>query len=276
MTKRRRGQQRIITNPNTMMELIPGLQSTQNTNCIFRTWLINHNLLKATFESLVLLNVLSVFINRRCTNAPKFTPRQSRLQQVRRIHRSLCRTRTHDCVHLVNEQHNLPITVLHLLQHSLETLLKLPPHTRSSDERTHIQPNKPTRRLQQIRHIARHHSLRNSLRNRRLPHTRITNQHRIILRPSTQNLNRSSNFIVASNDRVEFALFGLFCEVNAVFVQSVVHVFGGAGGGRSASFADGLDGVEDVVVGFAKFCHGVDEEFVFFGQCEEESFSGNE
>jgi len=60
------------------MDLVPRLQSSQNTDGILRTRLIDHDLLEATFKSLVLLDKLTVFVDGRGSDAPEFASGKGR------------------------------------------------------------------------------------------------------------------------------------------------------------------------------------------------------
>jgi hypothetical protein len=52
-----------------------------------------------------------------------------------------------------------------------------------------------------------------------LPYTCRANKGRIILGPTTENLNCSSDFIVSTNNRVKFAFLGKFGQVNRILFE---------------------------------------------------------
>ena len=58
--------------------------------------------------------------------------------------------------------------------------------------------------------------------------------HRIVLGAPRENLNGAADFLVAADDRVDFALRGGFGQIAGVFLQRVVIVFGAAAVGRLA------------------------------------------
>jgi hypothetical protein len=52
-----------------------------------------------------------------------------------------------------------------------------------------------------------------------LPYASRSNKGRIILGPTTENLNGPSDFIISTDDRVKFAFLGEFSEVNGVLFE---------------------------------------------------------
>ena len=94
---------------------------------------------------------------------------------------------------------------------------------------------------------------RQAFGNRSLTHTRLTDQHRVVLGPAAQHLHRAADFLIPANDRVDLALFGPRGQVEAVFLQSLIAVFGGGAVGL-APLAHIIDrGVQGLGRYFARF-----------------------
>src|SRR5690606_34508443 len=66
-------------------------------------------------------------------------------------------------------------------------------------------------------------------------------QNRIVLGAPRQNLDRTANLVVTTDDRVELARTGVRRQVARIFLQSVVALFGGSriGGAPLADIVDG-------------------------------------
>ena len=202
MRKLGSSEQCLISNTNTVMNLIPWLQSTENTDGVLWRWLINHNLLKSTLEGLVLLNVLAVLVVRRGTDASDLTTGQSRLQQIRSIHRTTGGAGTDHSVHLINEENNFALALGHLLQNALESLLEFATHSRTGDQCTEIKADQAARGLHAIGNVSIDHSLGNALGNRSLTYARIADENRIVFRTTRQDLNGTTDLIITTYHRI--------------------------------------------------------------------------
>mmetsp|Transcript_33472 Transcript_33472/g.99761 ORF Transcript_33472/g.99761 Transcript_33472/m.99761 type:complete len:377 (+) Transcript_33472:1804-2934(+) len=271
------GQQRLVADAHPVMDLVPGLQSSQNRDGILGRRLIDHDLLEAALEGLVLFDELTVFVDGRGADAAEFAAGEGGLEEVGRVHGSLGGSGSDDGVHLINEQNDLPVRPLHLLQDGLEPLLELSPQTGPRDQRSHIQTDELARRLERIGNVPRDHALRDPLGDGRLSDPRIPDENGIVLRPAAQNLNRATDFVVASDDRIQFPLLGPFGKIDPVLIEGVVHVFGRTGNGRAGLFANLLDRFEHVLVFDALILQRLLGELsVVAGEGEDERFGGDE
>mmetsp|Transcript_31284 Transcript_31284/g.91611 ORF Transcript_31284/g.91611 Transcript_31284/m.91611 type:complete len:270 (-) Transcript_31284:780-1589(-) len=242
MTQASGSQQRLVTDPNSVMDLIPRLQSTENTDGILRRGLVDQHLLESSFQRLVLLNVLAILVVGRGTDASDLTTGQGGLQKVGRIHTPTGGTGTDNRVHLVNEENNFSLAFGDLLQNTLESLLELAPHGRSGHQSSEVEPDQTARRLHAVGNITIEHTLGNAFGNSRLAHARIANENRVVFRSSRQNLNGAADLIVTPNHRIQLALPSTFREVNAILVQGIVHVLRRARIGRALLLPQLLDG----------------------------------
>mmetsp|Transcript_38335 Transcript_38335/g.78167 ORF Transcript_38335/g.78167 Transcript_38335/m.78167 type:complete len:228 (-) Transcript_38335:856-1539(-) len=183
MTKLGGSQQRLITDPHPVVNLIARFQSTQDRHGILRTGLINHNLLEATLQRLILLDVLAILVESGGTNAAELASGQGRFEEIGRIHGSRGGTGTDDGVHLINKQDDLTLGLGNLLEYGFETLFEFTSHGGAGDECTEIETDEFAWGFHAIGNVTVNHSLRYAFGDGRLPNSRITNKHRIILSP---------------------------------------------------------------------------------------------
>mmetsp|Transcript_5557 Transcript_5557/g.13087 ORF Transcript_5557/g.13087 Transcript_5557/m.13087 type:complete len:226 (-) Transcript_5557:931-1608(-) len=216
-------QKGFVTDSDTVVSFVSRLQTTKNTNGIFRRWLINHDLLESALQCFVLFNVLAVFIDGGGTDAAQTTTGESGLQKVRSIHRTLRRPSSNNRVHFINEENDFSVTFCNFFQDGLQTLFKLSSHGCTSYKGSKIQTDQAAV-FQTIRNITGKNSLRNAFGNSCLSDTWISNQDWIIFGSATQDLNGASDFLVSANDRVQLSFFSEGGEVNPILKKSIKHV----------------------------------------------------
>ena len=73
--------------------------------------------------------------------------------------------------------------------------------------------------LQCRRHIAVDHAIGETLNHRRLAHTGLSGQNRIVLTPPHQNVDHLANFLVAAQHRVNLPRLGIRGQVHRVLIQ---------------------------------------------------------
>ena len=95
----------------------------------------------------------------------------------------------------VDEEHDLALRVLHLLDHALQPLLKLPPVLGPRHQGTNVQRDECAA-LQGGGHIPRHDALRQALRHRGLAHPRLADQHRVVLGAAGEDLDGAPHLVV--------------------------------------------------------------------------------
>ncbi len=170
----------------------------------------------------------------------QFAARQRRLEQVRGVHRAVGLARADNGVHFVDEEDVGAGRRRHFLQDGLEAFLELAAIFRPRNERAHVE-RQELLVFQTLGDVAIDDAQRQALDDRGLADARLADQHWIVLGPARQHLNRSADFLVAPDHRIELAVARRLGEVAGVFLQCLVRVFGGCRVG-GAALAQRLDG----------------------------------
>ena len=71
--------------------------------------------------------------------------------------------------------------------------------------------------VQVLGHVAVDDAVGNALGNGRLPHPRLSNQNGVVFRATAEDLKHATDFVVAADDGVEFAVKHELIEVTRVF-----------------------------------------------------------
>ena len=147
----------------------------------------------------------SVLVERRRADRAELAAREHRLQQVPGVHRALGRARADDRVQLVDERDDLPVAVGDLLEHRLEALLELAAVLRPGEHRAEVERDDdlPCRLSGTSPSTI---ALRQPLDDRGLADAGLADQHRVVLRPAAEHLDRAADLLVAADHRVELAL----------------------------------------------------------------------
>ena len=124
-------------------------------------------------------------------------------------------------MHLIDEEQDLALRFDDLIENALQTFLKLAAILRTSHQRAHIQRIQNLI-LQGFRHIASHDAARQALDDCRLADTRLADEHRIVLRPARQDLDRTTDLLIAADHRVQLAMPRGIREIAAIFLERLI------------------------------------------------------
>ena len=100
----RRGDERRVLDAHAVVQLVFLLEAAQDRDRVLDRRLGDEDRLEAPGERRVLLDMLSVFVERGRADAMQLAARQRRLQEVRRIHRAIGLAGADERVHLVDEE----------------------------------------------------------------------------------------------------------------------------------------------------------------------------
>ena len=241
--QRRRGDDRRVGDSDAVMGLVLLLQAAQDGDRVFDRRLRDEHRLEPPRQGRILLDMLAIFVERRCAHAVQVAARQRRLQEIGGVHRPLGLARADQRVHLVDEQDDAAVGRGHFGQHRLETLLELAAIFRSRDQRAHVERHELLV-AQRFRHVAVDDAKRETLDDRRLADAGLADEHRIVLGPARQHLDGAADLLVAANHRIELAIARGVGKVAGVFLQRVILVLG-ARRIRGAALSEVVDrGVE--------------------------------
>ena len=116
---------------------------------------------------------------------------------------------------LVDEEDDLPVAVHDFLDDALEPLLELALVLGACDQRAHVQ-GEDLAALQILGHLPVHDLGGDPFRDGGLADTGFADQDRVVLSPSTQDLQHATDFLVAADDRVELSFGRGLIEVHGV------------------------------------------------------------
>src|SRR5690606_37799390 len=170
----------------------------------------------------------------------QLTTRQSRLEQVGRIHGAVALARANQRLHFIDEEDDLAFGRLHLVQHALETLLEFTAIFRAGNQRTHVEREQALV-LERFRHVAIDDADGQALGNRGLADAGFTDEHGIVLGAARQDLNGATDLLDATNDRVELALAYVLGQIAGIFLERVIGIFR-RGAIRRPALAQSFDG----------------------------------
>ena len=207
------------------MRFIPPFQAAQDGNRVFNGWLINIDGHEAAGQSRVAFDIFTILVQRRRAETVQLAPRESRLDQVGRIHRAICFAGADQGVHFVNEQHNAAFGLFDFFQHRFQTLLELAAKFRTGNQGAHVEREQALV-FQAFRDVAIDDAQGQAFGNRCLADARFANQDRIILGPAGQDLDGAANFLIAANHWIQFAGARILGQVARIFLQGLIAFFG--------------------------------------------------
>src|SRR5262249_6260025 len=129
-----------------------------------------------------------------------------------------------DGMQLIDEQNDLPLGDLDLVQYGLEAFLELAAEFGAGDERAHVQGDDALA-LQPFGDRAQVDAPGQTFNDRGLADARLSDQHRVVLRPPRQYLHDPANFVLAADDRVELVFLRQLRQVAAEALQRLVGRF---------------------------------------------------
>ena len=262
-----------VGNIDTVVDFITLLQTTQNSNGIFYTWLANQYFLEAAFKCSVFFNVLTVFVQGGCTDTVQFAARQSRFQHIARIHCAVGFTCTNQSMDFVNENQSVAIVFSQVVQHAFQAFFKFAAVFRAGNQSRQVQ-NQKAFVTQGFRYFAVDDTLCQTFNNSSFTHTRLTNQHRVVFGTALQYLNRTTNFIITTDNRVELTVTGALSQIKCVFFQSIALVFGiRIVHVLSSSYR--IDCGIDILFGRTGFFQNFAGRIILLNQSQQEKFAGD-
>src|SRR5579863_10303573 len=206
---------------DAVMDFILLLETAEDCDCVFNVGLANENDLEAAFESGIFLDVLAVFVQRGCADRAEFAASECRLQHVRGIDGAFCCSGSDQRVQLVDEENDLALSVLDLLEHCLKAVFEFAAILRAGEHRSEIEGHYALA-LENFRDVARDDPLRQAFDDGGLADSRLADEHRIVFRSAGENLDDTSDFLVASDVGIELAATSLLRQIASIALERLV------------------------------------------------------
>ena len=145
-------------------------------------------------------------------------------------------------VGFVDEQNDRLGRGLNFVDHAAQALLELAFHAGAGLEQAHVQ-RADAHVLQRRRHVARQDALHEAFDDGGLADAGFAGEDRIVLAAAHEDVHALADFLVATDDGIDFALAGLFGEVHGESFQRLLFAHLG-GRHRAAGFARGRAGAQ--------------------------------
>ena len=207
----------IVGDLHPVMLLVTLPEPLENLDGLLFVRRLDQHGLESPFQRPVLLDVLAVLIQSRCSDALQFATRKCRLEYIRGVDGAFGTTGSDQSVQFVDEQDRV-LGTTNLVHHRLDPFFELAAILGAGDHHRQIQYHDAAF-TQQVGHRAVNHHLGKSLDNRRLAHSRFTQQHRVVLLTPTENLDHSFDLVLAADHRVEFVLSSQLGQITTEAVQ---------------------------------------------------------
>ena len=234
------GNNRRVGNLDAVVHFVAFLQTAQNGDGRFDRRFFDHHLLETTLEGSVFFDVLAVFIQRGGADAVQFATRQRGLQHIPCVHGTFGFTSANHGVDFVDEENDLAFFGGNILKHGFQALFELTPVFSTRQQRGHIQ-RQHLLALEGFRHFFVDDALGQPFNNSRLTDTGFTDENRVVLAATLQDLDRTADFVVTTDHRVELTQTGALGEVEAIFLEGFALAFG-VGRIDALTAAHGLNG----------------------------------
>ena len=211
------GSECTVGDGHAVVRLVAVAQALQDLDGVLDGRLRHVDWLETTLECGILFDVLAVLIQRGRADGLQLTAGELRLQQRSSVDRALGGTRTNNGVDLIDEQADVT-TLVDLLEHLLQALLKITTVTGTRNEGTEVQ-RVQLLITQRLRNTAVDDVERQALNDGGLAHARLADEHRVVLRAARQHLHDALDFLLTPHNRIQLAVLGQLREVSAELIQ---------------------------------------------------------
>ena len=211
------GLEGLVGIPHVVVRLIFVLDLTQNLEGLLGRRRLDHHLLESPLQSSVFLDVLTVLVEGRGTDALYLAARQGGLEDVGSVHRAGRATGADDGVDLIDEEDDVGI-LGEFVEHGLDALLELSAIFRAGHHAGHVESDDALVE-KHARHLALHDAQGEALDYGRLADAGLTDQHGVVLLAAREDLGEALDLGLAPHHGVELALGGGLGHVIAVLVE---------------------------------------------------------
>jgi hypothetical protein len=205
--------------------VVARLEAAQDGDGVGDAGLADVDGLEATFEGLVLLDVLAVLLERGGADAAQLAAGQGGLEQVAGVHGAFGLAGADQRVELVDEENDAAIRVDHGLDDGLEALLELTAILGAGDQGAHVQRDELFV-LKGLGDIAGQNPLGKSFHDGGLADAGRADEDGVVLGAAGQDLHAAADFVVAADHGVELAEAGRLDQVAAEAFERLVGILG--------------------------------------------------
>mmetsp|Transcript_2589 Transcript_2589/g.6071 ORF Transcript_2589/g.6071 Transcript_2589/m.6071 type:complete len:323 (-) Transcript_2589:776-1744(-) len=210
-----RNNQSSVVDSHAVMCLIPLLQAAEDRDGVRDGRFFDLNHLKPSLQRSILLDVLPILVQGSGAYTPKQAPGERRLEQVCSVHAPFGSPCPDQQVELIDEENNLPVRVLHLLEHAFQPLLELALVLGAGNQGAHIQTENLAL-FQRLRYVASQNPLGQTLNYCSLTHSRLADETGVVLGPPRQHLHQPAYLLLSPDHRVQPPCASLGYKVFAV------------------------------------------------------------
>ena len=214
----RRDQGRVLDLHALVVSLVAGLEAAEDGDRVLDTRLTHHHRLEAPLQGCVFFDVFAILVERRRTDAPQFPAGQRRLEQVGGVRPALRRPGADHGMELIDEEDDVASGRLDLAEDRLEPVFELAAVFRAGDQRAQVERDDAAA-AEILGHVGLHDPQGQTLRDRRLAHAGLADEHGIVFGAAGEHLDHPPDFGVAADHGIEFALAGPFCQIDAVLLE---------------------------------------------------------
>ena len=200
----RRRLERIVGVAHAVVRLVARAQALQDAHGLLDRRLVDRDLLQPPRERAVLLDVLELLVRRRADHA-QLAGREDRLDQRREVHRAAGRGAGADGrVDLVDEE-DRHRALRERVDDRLEALLEVAAEARAGEQRRRVE-REDLGALEQLRHVVLQQPRGEAFGERGLADAGVADEHRIVLAPAAEDLDRALQLVGAADQRIELAV----------------------------------------------------------------------
>jgi hypothetical protein len=213
------GGEGVVGDRHAVVLLVALAEALEDLHRVGDRRLVNLDLLEATLEGGVALEVLAVLVERRRADRLELTPRQGRLQDRGSVDRALGGAGADQVVELVDEEHDVA-ALGDLLHHLLQALLELTAVLGAGDEGGQVK-RVDLLVAQELRDLAARDPGCEALDDRGLAHAGLAEQDGVVLLAAGEDLHDPLDLGFAADHGVELVLRGELREVAAELVEQL-------------------------------------------------------
>src|SRR5438093_12592154 len=242
------------------MRLVAVAQAAQDLHGVVDRRLVDADLLEASLERCIALEVLAVFVERRRADRLQLAAGERGLEDRRGVDRALGRAGADEIVELVDEQDDVA-ALGDLLHHLLEALLELTAVLRACNEGGQVE-RVDLLVLQELGNLVRRDPRREAFDDGGLADAGLADQHGVVLRAARQDLHHALDLGLTADDGVELALGGLLGQVATELVEELgaLRLLAGSGGPTLLAAAGTGQHADDLVANLVRIRVEVEQD----------------